>query len=347
MPLLVVVCLSVAIWAGVGAAGDGTMPHRMPPQGAIAFTTWRASVSRLLVRREPTGTVRVVAHAPRRGIVGPAWAADGRRLAFTVSGTPGLLTIPVSGGRVLSITRGDDSDAAWSPTGRWIAFVRRDPSGSASIFVVHSDGRSLHQVGSSAKDVADLQWAPDGESIAATVLTAAQAAPGGGGCRGVIILSLAGSENVVSGSSCSFEPSWSPDGNSIAFSQQDGSGETRIATAERDGSALRTITPGPDDRSPLWSPDGSRIVFSRRTITGRALATIMPRSRVLRTLTRSQRAADRPAGWSPDGGWVLFERYDPIEDFGVSDLYLVHPDARMLHRIAHNTDLGSATWSRR
>jgi TolB protein len=291
--------------------------------------------------------VRVVAHATRRAIEGPGWSADRRRLAFTVSGTHGILTIPVNGGRVRPITHGDDFDPAWSPTGRWIAFVRRDATGAVSIFVVQPNGRSLHQVGSTANDFADLQWAPDGASIAATVLKAAQAVPGGGGCRGVIVDSLAGTGNVVSGSSCSFEPSWSPGGHSIAFSQQDSSGATRIATVKRDGSGLTTITAGPDDRSPLWAPNGSRIVFSRRMINGRALATISPASMLLRTLTRSQGAADRPAGWSPDGAWVLFERYDPTEDFGLSDLYLVNQDTRTLHRIARNTDLGSATWGRR
>ncbi|HSL69008.1 MAG TPA: amidohydrolase family protein [Longimicrobiales bacterium] len=58
------------------------------------------------------------------------------------------------------------------------------------------------------------------------------------------------------------QPSWSPDGNTIAF-QSYRDGGWHIWTVTADGRTLRQLTSGPfDDREPHWSPDGARIAFS-------------------------------------------------------------------------------------
>lgn len=58
------------------------------------------------------------------------------------------------------------------------------------------------------------------------------------------------------------QPTWSPDGKSIAF-QGFRDGGYDIWAVNTDGTALRKLTWGPyDDREPAWSPDGKWVAFS-------------------------------------------------------------------------------------
>ena len=82
-------------------------------------------------------------------------------------------------------------------------------------------------------------------------------AAGPGGDRRARIF---GREGLVS-----IEPSWSPDGSRVVFesSVYDAEGPGMIWAVGGDGSGLRQLTRGADDRQPNWSPAGDGIVFQR------------------------------------------------------------------------------------
>src|SRR5262249_40582191 len=69
----------------------------------------------------------------------------------------------------------------------------------------------------------------------------------------------------VTGEADSAKPSFSPDGETLAFANEGVSAAASgIAVKEIGGAGQRQLTRGHWDRSPVWSPDGQTIAFTRR-----------------------------------------------------------------------------------
>lgn len=122
-------------------------------------------------------------------------------------------------------------------------------------------------------------------------------------------------------------PTWSPDGDHIAFVRKDKTQTQQIFVMRSDGSGRpRQLTFGKGTtRWPDWSPDGKRIAFSATTSQGNSeLFTIRPNGRGLKRIT--QGAWVYYPSWSPDGrkiAWddwrYVYEAQDP--GCGVTHLY--------------------------
>ncbi|MCW3033323.1 MAG: WD40-like beta Propeller containing protein [Solirubrobacterales bacterium] len=96
-------------------------------------------------------------------------------------------------------------------------------------------------------------------------------------------------------------PSFSPDGNTVAFQRGVGTGVS-IFVIKSDGSSLRYITTG---RQPVFSPDGNRLAFTRPE--GLFVAGSSPGAKV-RLVVRA-RGVETPA-WSSRGR-LAFEKVSP------------------------------------
>jgi Tol biopolymer transport system component len=198
-------------------------------------------------------------------------AHGGDRLATRA---PALLTFAATQGGICAV-RADGShglrltppwrlsEVAWSPDGRYAAFIRATASSitPSKISVADARGRirwrfGSRRIGFGSRRIHSPLWAPDGQHIAYLAYSA-----GGYG----LWLSVArrdGSDDHDVGGDLGFpggpdHPSWSPDGQRISF---DGGYESRhIYSVRVDGSDRRTLVA--DAIKPAYSPDGTRLAY--------------------------------------------------------------------------------------
>ena len=215
----------------------------------------------------------------------------------------GLCLTRSNGTRQLHLTRGDDSEPAWSPDGGRVAFTR-DVSGSSGggetdVFVADARGRVLRNVSNRlAVFSSDPSWSPDGRRLVYA-----------GAWRGstLLIADLRTGRLRELPVDNAGNPAWSPDGRWIAFESwtdlygrpPEGNG---IYAIRPDGTGQHLLVPNAVD--PAWSPDGRRIAYthSRGGVTDVVVANADGSD--ARVITDF---AAQPA-WSPNGRLLAFTK---------------------------------------
>ena len=101
-------------------------------------------------------------------------------------------------------------------------------------------------------------------------------------------------------------PSWSPDGERIAFTSNRISIGGEIYVMDSDEKNLIRLTNGEWDGNPAWSPDGKKIAFDSTPVKHNSEIYVMDADGRNQTrLTDSPRYDGHPS-WSPDGQRIAF-----------------------------------------
>ena len=196
----------------------------------------------------------------------PTLSPDGSAVAFTWDGedrdNPDVYVKSIGADQPLRLTSDSarDGSPAWSPDGTRIAFLRDKPGGGSEVRLVPPTGgheRTIGEVQGQAHE--GLSWSPDGRSLAIVDRSSPEDRVG------IFVLDIGTGvkRRLTSAIHPAIQPTFSPDGRTIAFNQTflpRGPFVNVVAVA---GGEPRELVPTSTLRGRLaWMPDATRILFT-------------------------------------------------------------------------------------
>jgi TolB protein len=135
-------------------------------------------------------------------------------------------------------------------------------------------------------------------------------------------------------------PSWSPDGESIAYTAFRSGFQQILVARPGDGRAQTAPAGRGKNWLPAWSPDGQRLAFTSNRDGNEEIYVVGADGRGLARLTRSP-AIDTSPAWSPDGARIAFTS----SRTGSPQIWLMDADGANQRALTHERYCDRPTWS--
>jgi Tol biopolymer transport system component len=194
----------------------------------------------------------------------PSLSPDGRWVVYAsdAGGNRDIYLQSTTGQTPINLTRDsleDDDQPAFSPDGEQIVF--RSARDGGGLFVMGRTGEALRRVTRAGFNPA---WSPDGRALAYTTFRTELRPQNTEGASELWVVGVDGEGPRQLWALASRLPSWSPNGERIAFGVG-GTGTDRrmdIVTVRPGGGPVEPVTEDAHiDWNPVWAPDGRHLYF--------------------------------------------------------------------------------------
>ena len=214
-------------------------PSWDPAAGMLAYCSYRQGGPYPYLLDIHTGEQKRLSSTV--GYSGGRWAPDGSTIAVSLEqdGNSDLFLLTPEGRVVRRLTEdpGIDVSPAWAPDGRHLAFCS-SRRGGPQIYVMDVGSGNIRRLTFRGDYNTSPAWSPKGDLLAYTTRS--------GGFRVMVVPASGGEPREIA---LGEDPSWSPDGRYLVFSQRG-----RLMVARKDGNSVKELTRGGgDDTSPAWS----------------------------------------------------------------------------------------------
>jgi len=250
---------------------------------------------------------------------------DGKRAVMAARGE--IYTVPAKDGATRNLTRTPgirEKEVAWSPDGRWIAFVS-DRTGEDEIYITPQDGMGNIELG---KEAAAKDKEKDKEAAAKEAATEKE--------RGTDR-----EQQITSGyKGFKFAPAWSPDSKKLAWADKD----------------LRLWYVDINDKKPVevdrgkyaeitnysWSPDSKWISYDKQAFNGYNVVYVYSTADKHSTAITSDLANSLGPVWDTEGKYLyFFSDRDFNEVLGNFDFEFANPKSTRVYVVTLRADTPS------